>query len=86
MFFQPTEADWKLLLSAYPTPERSLASILNPPPAPLTGLSSLFPPYGVHIDRPALELKYKEAITSLSVRLGTDHWFLGSQYVSVPIP
>lgn len=55
--------------------------MLNPPPAPLTGISSLLPSYGSHIDRAAVELQYCEAIASLSDRLGTDKWFLGSACV-----
>lgn len=55
--------------------------MLNPPPAPLTGFASIIPSYGTHIDRTALELRYKEAIASLSERLGTDKWFLGSTCV-----
>lgn len=70
------------LLTPYQTTYRPLESMLTPPPAPLTGLASLIPPYGVHIDRTALELRYKEAIVSLSERLGTDRWFLASAYAN----
>ena len=82
MFFNPPEITWLDYLAPYTAAYRTLESVLVPPPAPLTGLSSIIPPYGVHIDRNALELKHKEAITSLSIRLGTDKWFLGSAYVS----
>jgi metaxin len=70
------------LLSAwiYSTPSHSaqLAMILTPPPAPLTGLSTLIPPHGVNVPAGALHLRYHEAIAALSERLGTDKWFLGS--------
>ncbi|KAI0934651.1 hypothetical protein AcV5_006424 [Taiwanofungus camphoratus] len=66
------------LLSPYPARHRAVETMLNPPPAPLTGISSLLPPYGTHIDRAAVELQYRDAIASLSERLGTDRWFLGS--------
>lgn len=52
--------------------------MLTPPPPPLTGLSSLLPAYGSRIDPGIVEERYKEAISSLSERLGTDKWFLGS--------
>ena len=32
----------------------------------------------------AIEQQYKDAISSLSERLGTDKWFLGSTYVPSP--
>ena len=69
------------LLAPFPSKPRSVESLLNPPPAPLTGLSALLPPFGTHFDRSAIELQYKDAIASLSERLGTDRWFLGSPYV-----
>lgn len=56
--------------------------MLNPPPAPLTGWSSVIRPFGVHLDLEAIETKYQEAIAALSDRLGTDRWFLGSAYVT----
>lgn len=58
---------------------RPLSSLLSPPPAPISGISSLFPPYGTHISAASIEFQYKEAIASLSERLGTDKWFLGSK-------
>ncbi|KAG2061590.1 hypothetical protein BDR06DRAFT_947068 [Suillus hirtellus] len=58
---------------------RALATTLSPPPAPLTGLSSVLPPYGANITLSSVQGQYAEAITSLSERLGTDHWFLGSE-------
>lgn len=69
------------LLAPFPSKPRPVESLLNPPPAPLTGLSALLPPFGTHFDRSAIELQYKDAIASLSERLGTDRWFLGSPYV-----
>jgi metaxin len=51
-----------------------------PPPPPLTGISSLFPPFGKHIDVSVVEREYKVAVASLSERLGTDKWFLDSLY------
>ncbi|KAF7975847.1 hypothetical protein HWV62_8419 [Athelia sp. TMB] len=56
-----------------------LAAILSPPPPPLSGFSSLLPPYGVHVSSAAVELQYKDAISSLSERLGTDKWLLSSE-------
>ncbi|KAJ8589164.1 hypothetical protein M405DRAFT_852230 [Rhizopogon salebrosus TDB-379] len=49
-----------------------------PLPAPLTGLSSLLPPYGANITLSSIQGQYAEAIASLSERLGGDRWFLGS--------
>ena len=78
----PRTVSWAMWLSPYPEKHRAIETMLSPPPAPLTGLGSLLPPYGAHIDRSAVELQYKEAIASLSERLGTDKWFLGSACVS----
>jgi metaxin len=58
-----------------------LASLLTPPPAPLTGYFSLLPQWGARISREAVMTQYREAIAALSERLGTDKWFLGSVYV-----
>ncbi|KZT09728.1 uncharacterized protein LAESUDRAFT_646931 [Laetiporus sulphureus 93-53] len=66
------------LLSPFPVKHRTIETMLNPPPAFLTGISSLIPPYGVHVDRTAVTLQYRDAIAALSDRLGTDRWFLGS--------
>ncbi|GBE81765.1 hypothetical protein SCP_0401380 [Sparassis crispa] len=66
------------ILSPYSEKPRSVETMINPPPAPFTGISSLLPPYGSHVDRATIELQYREAIASLSERLGTDKWFLGS--------
>ncbi|OSX65542.1 hypothetical protein POSPLADRAFT_1081479, partial [Postia placenta MAD-698-R-SB12] len=67
------------LITPFPAKHRSLEAMLNPPPAPLTGISSLLPPYGTHLDRNNVMLQYRDAIASLSERLGTDKWFLGSE-------
>jgi len=61
-----------------PLSER-LQKILSPPPAPVTGLYALLPPSGVRINTASILSQYKEAIASLSQRLGTDQWFLGSR-------
>ncbi|KAG1756408.1 uncharacterized protein EDB91DRAFT_1241480 [Suillus paluster] len=57
----------------------AIAVTLSPPPAPLTGLSSLLPSYGTNISLSSIQGQYAEAIASLSERLGTDTWFLGSE-------
>ncbi|OBZ75272.1 hypothetical protein A0H81_04096 [Grifola frondosa] len=75
---QPAPSLVLALLSPYSSKPRAIETMLNPPPAPFTGISSLLPPYGTHINRTAIELQYKEAIAALSERLGTDKWFLGS--------
>lgn len=58
---------------------RALEAILSPPPAPLTGLSSVLPSYGTNITLSSIQGQYTDAIASLSERLGTDKWFLGSE-------
>ncbi|KAG1891383.1 hypothetical protein F4604DRAFT_1914179 [Suillus subluteus] len=58
---------------------RVLAATFSPPPAPLTGLSSVLPSYGTNITLSSIQGQYAEAIASLSERLGTDKWFLGSE-------
>ncbi|OAX42009.1 hypothetical protein K503DRAFT_711481 [Rhizopogon vinicolor AM-OR11-026] len=58
---------------------RALGVTLSPPPAPLTGLSSVLPPFGTNITLSSIQGQYAEAITSLSERLGTDRWFLASE-------
>ncbi|KAI0797549.1 hypothetical protein C8Q75DRAFT_7272 [Abortiporus biennis] len=65
--------------SAFTSGTTEAQTLLTPPPPPLTGLSSLIPQYGgPHIDKSTVELQYREAIASVSERLGTDKWFLGS--------
>ncbi|OCH88201.1 hypothetical protein OBBRIDRAFT_106138 [Obba rivulosa] len=75
---QPRTVTWAMWISPYSDKHRPVETMLNPPPPPLTGFSSLLPPYGTHIDRSAVELQYREAVAALSERLGTDKWFLGS--------
>ncbi|KAG6376230.1 hypothetical protein JVT61DRAFT_2205 [Boletus reticuloceps] len=58
---------------------RALDTVLNPPPAPSTGFTSPFPPFGVNVDTSAVHARYAEAIAALSDRLATEKWFLGSQ-------
>lgn len=78
---QPHYPSFLSFLAPFPSKPRPIEASLNPPPAPLTGLSALLPPFGAHFDRLAIELQYKDAIAALSERLGTDRWFLGSSYV-----
>lgn len=66
------------MLTPYQSSSQPIETIITPPPAPLTGWTSLIKPYGAHLDLSSIELKYKEAIAALSDRLGTDRWFLGS--------
>ncbi|THH12040.1 hypothetical protein EW146_g7841 [Bondarzewia mesenterica] len=64
-----------------PNPSRAIETLLTPPPAPLSGISSLIRPYGSRVSVSSMKLRYREAISSLSERLGNDKWFLGSQCV-----
>ncbi|KAH9928537.1 uncharacterized protein BXZ73DRAFT_48399 [Epithele typhae] len=66
------------LISPYQHKPRPLETILPHPPATLFGISSLLPPYGTHVNVETVEQQYKDAIASLSERLATDKWFLGS--------
>ncbi|EKM82491.1 hypothetical protein AGABI1DRAFT_111105 [Agaricus bisporus var. burnettii JB137-S8] len=76
---QPKPAYWYTLLFPPTKAEhRPVASLLTPPPAPLTGYLSLLPPWGTRISHSAIMAQYRDAIASLSERLGTDKWFLGS--------
>ncbi|OSD08355.1 hypothetical protein PYCCODRAFT_1429427 [Trametes coccinea BRFM310] len=75
---QPTSTSFLSLLSPYQNKPRPLEAVVSHPPAPLFGISSLLPLYGTHVNVDAIEQQYKEAISSLSERLGTDKWFLGS--------
>lgn len=59
----------------------SVASHLSPPPAPLSGFASLFPPYGERVSSTNVQTQYHDAIVALSDRLGSDQWFLASPYV-----
>ncbi|KAF9484683.1 hypothetical protein BDN70DRAFT_989391 [Pholiota conissans] len=62
----------------------SLQKLLLPPPAPLTGLLTFLPPAAVpssgaiRVNTPAVLSSYRDAVSALSERLGTDKWFLGS--------
>ncbi|KAI0072277.1 hypothetical protein K474DRAFT_415727 [Panus rudis PR-1116 ss-1] len=78
--FQPPEPfSFRKLISPYtPSTNPPVESLFTPPLAPLTGWGSILPTYGVRIDRDGVETRYKEAISALSERLGTDKWFLGS--------
>ncbi|TCD63547.1 hypothetical protein EIP91_005293 [Steccherinum ochraceum] len=78
VLFHPKPLTLQSLISPFQPAARPIESMLTPPPPPLTGLSSLLPVYGFRIDRTAVEERYKEAISSLSERLGTNKWFLGS--------
>ena len=81
ILFQPKPSPLRLLLLA-PNAISSneiLPAILSPPPAPLTGLSSFLPPFGTRPPRDNILSQYRDAIVSLSERLGTDNWFLGSR-------
>jgi metaxin len=72
-----------LLSLIYPRSHKStsLQSILTPPPAPLTGFTSLFPPSGIRVSYATIADQYRDAIAALSDRLSNDKWFLGSEYV-----
>ena len=70
-----------LFPSSTPPLSESLQKILSPPPAPLSGLSSFLPPFGTRVSTSAILSSYRDAIASLSERLGTDEWFLGSRLV-----
>lgn len=61
---------------------RPIETLLTPPPTPLTGISSLLRPYGSRLPIKSIQSRYREAIASLSECLGTDKWFLGSEYVT----
>ncbi|KAF8263056.1 hypothetical protein EI94DRAFT_1599203 [Lactarius quietus] len=60
------------------TTQRPVESILTPPPAPLSGFSSLLPPYGARLSPNAIGARYRDAIAALSERLGQQEWFLDS--------
>ncbi|KAJ6597189.1 hypothetical protein DFH09DRAFT_904734 [Mycena vulgaris] len=80
---QPSPSYFMSLIT-FPQPlSRPLESILSPPPPPLSGLSSIFPPYGTRVSPKHVESKYRDAVSAIADRLGTDKWFLGS---SEPTP
>lgn len=76
---EPPQPALSQLLRTATAGGRALAATLSPPPAPLTGLSSVLPSYGTNITLSSVQGQYAEAIASLSERLGTDKWFLGSE-------
>lgn len=57
---------------------QSISTHISPPPAPLSGFTSVFPLYGERVSLASVQAKYHDAITALSDRLGDDVWFLGS--------
>lgn len=81
--YEPSPSVISAWLYSKASPISQLTALLNPPPAPLTGFSTLIPPQGVNIPADSLRQRYREAIAALSERLGTDKWFLGS---SEPTP
>ncbi|KAH8106884.1 hypothetical protein BXZ70DRAFT_256405 [Cristinia sonorae] len=81
VLFHPKPVTLLSVIAPFQPVAPTIESMLSPPPPPLTGLSSILPAYGSRVDRTIVLERYKEAISSLSERLGTDRWFLGS---SVP--
>ncbi|KAF8077734.1 hypothetical protein FPV67DRAFT_1443330 [Lyophyllum atratum] len=79
----PAPSYFQSLLALRPSPPSPIQPVLTPPPPPLTGFASLFPPSGVRLSYPTIYAQYRDAIAALSDRLGTDKWFLGS---SEPTP
>lgn len=77
--FSTPRPSYLSLLSLNSQPSTRLQSIITPPPAPLTGFMSLFPPSGTRVSYAAIIAQYRDAITALSDRLSTDKWFLGSE-------
>ncbi|KAJ7940358.1 hypothetical protein B0H13DRAFT_7798 [Mycena leptocephala] len=75
---QPLPSYFVTFMGFPQTPFRPLESIVSPPPPPFSGLSSIFPAYGTRIYPKHIESKYREAISAIADRLGTDKWFLGS--------
>ncbi|KAH8117183.1 hypothetical protein DFH11DRAFT_1724243 [Phellopilus nigrolimitatus] len=61
-----------------PPSQPSLATLLSPPPAPFSGFTTIFPIYGERVSLSSIQAQYRDAIISLSDRLGEDIWFLGS--------
>ncbi|KAF8643778.1 hypothetical protein AX16_008797 [Volvariella volvacea WC 439] len=76
---QPRPSYFKDLLDSSDTEVvHPLQALVVPPPAPLTGFASLFPPSGARVSQSTIEAQYRDAVVALSERLGTDTWFLGS--------
>ncbi|KAF8891230.1 hypothetical protein BD779DRAFT_1468831 [Infundibulicybe gibba] len=61
-----------------PAGAHPLQTLLTPPPATLTGLTSLLPPYGTRVAPGVVDAKFRDAVGALSDRLGTDKWLLNS--------
>lgn len=80
---QPPPSYISSFLFPKPSQPAPLEALLTPPPPPLTGFTSLFPPSGSRISHSTIYAQYRDAISALSERLGTDKWFLGSRYVSL---
>jgi len=76
VLYQKKPVTLSALLSPYSAGSSPLETLNNV--IPLTGLGSLIPSFGTRVDRNTIELRYREAIASLSERLGTDKYFLGS--------
>ncbi|KAJ7219527.1 hypothetical protein GGX14DRAFT_436593 [Mycena pura] len=80
MVAQPSPSYFMSLIT-FPQPlPRPVESLISPP---LSGLSSILPPYGARVSPKQIENKYRDAISALADRLGTDKWFLG---LSEPTP
>ena len=81
---QPPESLFSKLASlpSFQLPTHSLNTLFAQPPAPVSGLSSILPPFGTQVDVSGVFTEYKNAIVALSDRLGEDRWFLGSRSVS----
>ncbi|KAJ7444838.1 hypothetical protein FB451DRAFT_1343660 [Mycena latifolia] len=75
---QPSPSYFMSLITFPQPPSRPLETILSPPPPPLSGLSSIFPSYGTRVSPKHIESKYRDAVSAIADRLGTDKWFLGS--------
>jgi metaxin len=75
----PTPATLKSVLLPPTEPTRSSDATLTAPAAPLFGFSTLLYTKQNRVDASAVQLQYREAISALGERLGTDEWFLGSR-------
>lgn len=76
--YQGSSSPISAWLYSHPSPLAQISAILHPPPAPMTGFNSAVPPQGINIEVSSLHQRYREAISALSERLGTDKWFLNS--------
>lgn len=77
--FTWSSADQSGTPSSNALPGPSFQTLVTPPPPPATGLTSPIPPSGVRVSPNAVMTRYRDAISALSERLGTDRWFLGSR-------